>query len=87
MKRTVKVVEPDFATGEEGWAVTVNWEACVPPIATFGVPVRLSAAVPRFSIVKVASVLAPYHVSANEKLPPSGTPLSSGSFSSISGTP
>ena len=50
-KFTKKVVEPEAATGEAGCTVTLKSEAFAPLRTTFGVPVRLSGALPRLAML------------------------------------
>ena len=57
LKVTWKVVFPPAATGETGWTVTVKSAALVPPITTFGVPVRVRSMVPVLRIVKVCTTV------------------------------
>ena len=51
-KVTANVVCPPAGIGPEGSVVTLKLDPPVPPMSTRGLPVRLSAAVPRFLMVK-----------------------------------
>ncbi len=53
-KRMVKVVvPPPDATGEEGWLVTLKWDAPAPDSCTNGAPVKVKSPDPLLVIVKM----------------------------------
>src|SRR5262245_54946388 len=54
-----KVELAPAGTGEVGAVMTGKALACGPVMATFGVPLRLSGAVPTFAMVNVRSTRAP----------------------------
>ena len=56
-KATWNVVVPPAATDAAGCAATTKSEACVPPTATRGLPVRFKATAPVFRMVKVRTTV------------------------------
>ena len=86
VKRTVNVVCPALATGEDGCATMVKSAASMPPRITLGVPFSVRLAEPVFLRVKTKSFELPTMTASNALLPPSGMSTAECSIA-ISGRP